>query len=251
MAAAPQFGGDHPVKDGQGRAGHEQMVRLAIPLNFEAAPGQVEPGDPVGQAEAMGHHQGGAGASATGQGRARTPLPDPHDQMAGAEHLDKMNIGSGRKGRMQLEGGAEPLEVNGGHILNGNHHMGIAHADGANFKLAASYLQTSLGNPSWAQLQGCGDGGRFQEGNSHVHPDGAVLTELRNNPSCQGLDLPAATGWLAIAVGQEPGQAADAVAAHFGFAAISIENPHSQLSLALGRQGQDHSVSPNAKAPLA
>ena len=171
--------------------------------------------------------------------------------MLRAEHLHEMHIGASREGGMAFKGRTETLQLNGFHILHGNHHMGIAHAGGRHREGVTFHLQLSLGQAGRSQGQGGGHRRRLEQGRSHVDANGAVSTKFRHDPTRQRLHLPDAAGFVAIAVGQEARQAADAVAAHLRFAAIGIEDPHPQLPPLAGRQCQDHSIATNAKAPVA
>ena len=226
------------MEDRLGRASHPDRSVGPIPLDFQGATGQVQAGPPFGQAKQVAGHQGGAGAGAAGQGWPRPPLPDPHAQVVGAEDLDEMHVGAGRECFVLLQQGPQGFEINGIEIGHRNHHMGIAHAGGGHGQGLIRHHQDALGQTSWSHRQGGGDGFGAQAGRAHVHPHAAIGLELGNDGARQGLDQPAAARSIAIAVGQKPGQATDAVTAHLRFAAIGIEDAHAQLTPLAGRQSQ-------------
>jgi hypothetical protein len=128
--------------------------------------------------------------------------------------------------------------------------MGVAHAGSRHGKGLAIHHQLALGQTVGPQLQGGGHLLRCQEGGAHVHTDGAVRQQLGHDPTRQGVDLPGATGAIAIAVRQEAGQAADAIAAHLRLGAIGIENAHAQLPAGVGGEGQDHAIAAHAEAAI-
>ena len=199
----------------------------------------------------MAGHQGGAGARAAGQGRTGAPLPHPHHQVIGGKHLHEMNVGFSREAGVHLQQGAKALQIKIGQVLHRHHDVGIAHPCRGDSKDFAIHLQIPLGQAGRTQGQGGGNRGRLQEGRAHVDPDGTIVQQLRHDPARQGVHLPAAAGAIAIAIGQEAGQAADAIATHLRFAAIGVEDAHAQLPTRLAREGQDHAVATDAEATVA
>ena len=149
----------------------------------------------------MTRHQGRAGSGTAGKGWASSPLPDPHHQVRGREHLHKMHIRFGGEGRMNLQLAAEAVEVDRINGIHRNHNMGVPHANRCHCKAFAVNLQFTDGEPRLTSLQGCGDRARLQEGSPHIHTDGAVGQQLRNDASRQGVHLPGAARAIAIAIG--------------------------------------------------
>ena len=248
---APEQRREHTVEHGLGRAIHEQVIAGLFPVDLQRTAGQIEPGAAAGDAEAMANHQGGAGAGAAGQGGASAPLPYPHHQVAGAEGLDKMHVGLGRKAGVQLQGGAEALQIHLLHIGHWNHHVGIAHAGGAHLKAFAGGFNQAFGDARGADLQGGGNGGGLQEGGAHVHPNRAVAQQFGHDAAGEGVYLPLATGLVAVAVGQEASQATDAIATHLRLGAIGVEDAHAQFAAGIGGQSQDQAIATHAKAAVA
>ena len=77
--------------------------RVVGPLQLEVAARQVGQDRPAGSA---GQHAGDAdraGAGAAGQGDPRAALPGPHPHLAGAEHLDDVDVHPPGEGRVMLE----------------------------------------------------------------------------------------------------------------------------------------------------
>ena len=58
-------------------------------------------------------------------------------------------------------------------------------------------------------------------------------------------------GSITIAVREETGQTANAVAAHLSFGAVGIEDPHAQIPFALGWQGKDHAITTDPEPTVA
>ena len=226
------------------------MVAGLIPADFQRPARQIEAGAALTETEQMAGHQGGAGARAAGQGGASAPLPHPHHQMAGVQHLHEVNVGAGREDRMQLQGSPQQLQIDTFQIQHRNHHMGIAHADGGYGQDLAGDGQIPLGEARRTDPQQGGNRRWFQEGRAHVDADAAIGLQLRHDATGKGFDLPAAAGVVAIAVGQKAGQAADAVAAHLRLAAVGIEDAHPQFAAFPGRQGQDHPIATDAEAAI-
>ena len=226
------------------------MTTGFIPINFQGPAWEIEARAAFSQPQQMGHHEGGASAGAAGQGGARSALPHPHHQVSATDYLDEMNVGAGGECGVNLECRAVTLQIHRLNVVNGDHNVGIAHAGRPDRKRAASHFQVALGKPVFATSQGGGNGFRVEKGSSHVDSDAAVLTQLGNDAARQGFDLPLPPGNIAIAIGQEAGQAAHAIATHLRLRAIGIEDPHAQLTALPGRQGQDHPVSANAEAAV-
>ena len=149
-----------------------------------------------------------------------------------------------------LKTGTKALQVDLFNAINGDHHMGIAHAGCGDGKALTVNLQLPLGEARRPHRQGRGHLLRHHEGGAHVDANPAVVEQLRHDPSGQGVDLPGATGPISIDVGQEARQAADAVAAHFRLTAIGIEDAHAQLTTGTGGQRQDHAIGSDAEAPV-
>ena len=170
--------------------------------------------------------------------------------MVGAEDLDEMHVGAGRKCFVVLQQGPQRFEINSIEIGHRNHHMGIAHAGGGYGKGLTRHHQDALGQTGRSHFQGGGDGFGAQAGRAHVHPHAAIGLELGHDGSRQGLDQPAAAWSITVAVGQKPGQATDAVTAHLRFAAIGIEDAHAQLTPLAGRQSQYQTIGTNAIATI-
>ena len=219
-------------------------------MDLQGAARKIEPGPVPAQPQPVAGHEGGAGARAAGQGGAGAPLPHPHHQVVGGEHLHEVDVGFRREGRVHLEAGTEALQVDLVDRVHRDHHVGVAHAGGSHGEGLAIHHQLALGQPVGPHLQGGGHLGRLQEGSAHVDADGAIRQQLGHDPARQGVDLPGAARAVAVAVGQEAGQAADAVAAHLRLAAVGVEDAHAQLAAGVGRQGQDHSVAADAEAAI-
>ena len=227
------------------------MAAVCIPGNLQGTAGQIQPGAALRQPQAVAGHQGGAGAGAAGQGGTGAPFPDPHHQVGGTEHLHEVDVGAGRKGRMDFKAGAEALQIDGRHGSHRDDHMGVAHAGGRHREAFAAHLQLSLGNTGWADLERGGHRLGLKEGGTHVHPDPTIRLELGNDATGQGFDLPAAARLIAVAVGEEAGETTNAIAAHLRLGAVGVEDAHPQLAAFPGRQGQDHPIAPHAETAVA
>ena len=214
---------------------HEHLAAGGIPVDLQGATGKVEAGLPFREPQAVASHEGGAGTSAAGQGGTSAPLPHPHEQVIRGQHLHEVHVGFGREAGMNLEGGTKALEIDLLHGIHRNHHMGIAHAGGRHGKPFAIHLQLPLGQAMGADAEGGGHLIRLEEGGSHIHANRAIGQQLRHDATSQGVDLPGASRAIAIAIGEEAGQAADAIATHFRLAAIGVEDAHAQLTAGIGR----------------
>ena len=199
----------------------------------------------------MTGHQGRAGSGAAGEGRARTPFPDPHHEMRGREHLHKMHVGFGGEGRVHLQLAAEAVEVDLIDGIHRHHYMGVPHASGGHGKALAVNLELTDREPRLPDLQRCGDRARLQEGSPHIHADRSVGKQFRDDAPSQGVHLPGAARSIAIAIRQEARQTADPIAAHLGLGAIGIEDAHAQLAAGIRRQGQDHAIATDTKTTVA
>ena len=250
MIAVDQTRHDHAVEHGLGRPGHEQVIAGAIPSNLQRPPRQIEASPALAQPQQVAGHQGGASPRATGQGGAGAPLPDPHHQMAGMQHLYEVHVGACRELRMHLQRGPQHRQINALEIRHRNHDVGIAHADGGHRQDLARDRQLPLGQPRRTALQQGGNGCGLEERSPHVDPDPAIGLQLRHDPTRQGLDLPGAARPVPIAIGQEAGQAADAIAAHLRLGAIGIEDAHPQFPSFPGGQGEDHPVATHTEAAI-
>ena len=220
-------------------------------MNLQRTAGQVDAGATLAQAQAVAGHERGAGTRAAGEGGTRATFPDPHQQMLGAEHLHEMHVGFGRERWMNLKSTAEALQIDLVNRIHRDHHMGIAHAGSRHSETLAIHVQFPLGESGSADCEGCGHLFGKQEGSSHVDADRAVIQQLGNDASRQGVDLPGAAGAITITVRQEPCQAPDAIAAHLRFGAVRIEDAHAQLTTGHRRQRQDDAVASHAEAAVA
>ena len=162
--------------------------------------------------------------------------------MAGMQGLHEVNVGAGREGRMHFQSGTEAFEVDRGHVLHRDHHMRIAHAGRRHPQPQALHLQFALGQALGTDRQGGGHLLALQERCAHVDADAAIGLQFGHDPAGQGLDLPGAARRVTIGVGQEAGQAADAVAAHLGLGAVGVEDAHPQLTALPWRQSEDHAI---------
>ena len=89
-------------------------------------------------------------------------------------------------------------------------------------------------------------------GRTHIHGDAGNLPiqQIQNQrfDACQRLYFHGIFPADAIVI-DELAEAANAVAAHFRFAAIAVKDAHPRIR-AIGGQGQDEAVAANAKAPV-
>ena len=129
--------------------------------------------------------------------------------------------------------------------------MGVAHSDSCHGEELPVYRQFALRHALRSRGQCRRHPTGIQDRQPHIHADLSIVLKDRNDQPGWRFDCPGPPRSIAVAIGKEASQATDSVAAHLGFAAIGIEDPHPQLSLSLGRQSEDEAVSPHPEAAIA
>ena len=128
--------------------------------------------------------------------------------------------------------------------------MGVPHADGGHINTYAVEAEGSLRQAIGADVKGCRDLLRPQKRCTHINFDLTIALQFRFDQPRRGLNRPATSRGVTIAVGQEASQAANAIAAHLRLTAVSIEDAHAQVTALLRGERQDHPVSSNAEASV-
>jgi hypothetical protein len=107
---------------------------------------------------------------------------------------------------VDLQQGPEALQIEIGQVLHRHDGMGIAHARRRHAERFAINLQFAMGQPGPAQGKVVGIVAGSRKGgpmSTRIKPS---ASQLGHDAARQGVHLPAATGAIAIAIGQEAGQ---------------------------------------------
>ncbi len=150
------------------------------------------------------------------------------------------------------EGGAEFVQGDGGDIGDRHDEVGVAHADGGGLEGVAGGGD-GLADEEFVGGAGHADFASGEAGEAHIHADALVGLDVEFEETCAGHDGNDFGEGEALIAGVE-GEAPDAVAAHFAFAAVGVEHPHLEHTLG-GVIGDEEAVradpEPSVAEPLS
>ena len=204
-------------------------------MQLQISAGQLHLHGAVGKAGQHGGHQGRARAGAAGQGFPRAPLPNPHLQDAPVNDPNEFHIRAPGKQGMMLDHGADGGQINHLRVPHEEHGVGIAHVDAGDEPGLPHDLQAVAQHQFARQIHGDQAGVQFRR--AHIRLHAGHLAVFHREP--QLLQAPLGGNGQLRFIGHAPlihvfADAADGVAAHFGFAAIGVENAHAKVRAVRG-----------------
>src|SRR5690606_20246715 len=165
--------------------------------------------------------------AATGERFAGAPLKHAQPGMAAINHLQKTNIGAGRKPRMLFQLRAEAFHRRRIDIVHHQYPVGITHGNGRQLNRLAIHID---GVDILALIGREGDRRRVELRYPHIDRHQAVPTHLEFNHTLGGL-YPDNTFIGQALIPHKACKAAGAVAALLYFRAIGIENAVAKIHI--------------------
>ena len=214
---------------------------------MQIAAGELHLYRAVAQARQHRGHQRRAGAGAAGQGFPGSPLPDPHLEHAPVDHPHELHVRPPGEQGMMLDHGPDHGHIDHLGIPHENHRVGIAHVHAGDKPGLAHDLQPMAQHQLPGQIHRDQPGVQLRR--AHIRPHPGDLPVFHRKPRL----LHAALGGDGKAgfIREPPlihifADAADGVAAHFGFAAIGVEDAHAEIR-AVGRLDEHQPIRARAE----
>ncbi len=188
-------------------------------------------------------------SGAAAQRLPHSSFPDPHGDFVLASDLDEFHVGQFREANVVLEVRTVLGDARAGGIVNEHHEVRIPHS--GRIPLICDAVKLGREPERAGRIER--DGGRVEGDRTHVDGGGDHLAGVAERVR----DLAAAT----VGVDHEPtavaaavahchrSEAADAVAAHLGHAAVGVEQGHAHIG-AVSTPRDDHEPV-GADAPVA
>ena len=224
---------DVTSKDGGGRAAHEDVLILSVPMDEQCSAPHVDVHGAVEQAAADTGNSGGTSAGAASQGFASTALMHSQADGVAIDYLHKAGIDPAWKARVTFDQRAVLCYrslVDVGYDLHG---MRVAHRDGSDVDRVVADLQGLV-------RVGAVLAERAVEGNvvgqkarcAHVDADIAVVFEAQGDDAGAGFDadFPFVGQFLFM---YETHKTARPVAALLNFTAVGIEDAVAEIDTGL------------------
>ena len=198
---------------------------------------------------------GRARAGAARQRDAAAALPDHQIDLAARTHVRELDVGALGETLRRLEQGTELLgqRAQRGAVVEEDHRVGVAHRDGRELKAAA------VGRDRLAQdARRAGGQDRDlvarQPRAAHLDGHGAnaprLDVQVAGEHAGAGLDAQGGAAQRRVGLVEQLGDAADAVAAHLGLAAVGVEHAHARVAHLAG-QDREHAVAADAEVAIA
>lgn len=245
-------------------AGHEDGTVVAGPFEFQVAAREMSQDLAIGLAGQNSRHGNGTGPRSTSKGDAAATLPRPHDDFRWRNSLHKVHVDPSRKEGRVLQNRTDRFQRNLRDVRTINDGVRIAHRNARHLQFDFALLHPSCirtdeitGNRKIDHLvtsERCRDVRRCEDRRSHVDADFgnfAILAgeHLQREDAATRFNFEFRFLSDAVVV-NILGDTADAVAAHFRFAAISVEHSHARVG-SFGGTDEDQAVPSHAKVPIA
>ena len=203
---------------------------------------------------ALGQRRSDAGRARTRAARkgfARAAFPDAHFDMPPVDDFHEFRVGPAGKKGMMLKKRPKLGQIQPINTLGEDNGVGIAHRNRRYLPYAASHLQGAVDERLAFAAHGDVAGG--ETGLAHIHGNGfhlaAFRMETEKADARQRLDAYAFLAGQAVVV-DVLAHAADAVAAHFRFAAVAVEHAHPDVRDGRG-QNEDETIRSDAAMAVA
>ena len=190
----------------------------------------------------------GAGAGSAGQGGPGTAFPRMDFDGVVVDDLDEVHIGLAREGFIRFKFRAQFMEIDGIDILDVSHGVGDAHEQAGDLIGLAVDVDGFVDDRTRRAFHG--NLGAVGKGFAHVDRDQADFavvadSDFRFHDARQGFDSKFFLVDDAVVV-DVFGKAADAVAAHFRFTAVGIDDAHADVGF-IARHDDDDAVGTDAR----
>src|SRR5262249_40871753 len=195
---------------------------------------------------------GGARAGPAGPGLASAALPDAHLETRAAPDADEFGVDAAREERVGGETRTELGQGEAGYLVQEHHAVRGSHPDAGDLVGAPGDLERALDDLTVGVDRDLPPvPHRLPHVDGHAAYPPAVQLDADRLDAGVGLD-PQRVGAHEVAVTYELGEAADAVAAHLGAAAVVVVDDHPAVGLPVRRPlEQDEAVRADAASPVA